>query len=503
MHVLAEADEDIGDARVAAILLLMLGGAVIRSYGLGDASLSLDEGFSAWVISLRFADLLRVVRHDVSPPLYYLLLKGWAGLFGDSESGLRSLSVVASVVCIPLAAVTVRRITSSRLGALSAAALLALSFRQIGFAQQARCYTLLALAMLVCLYSFVRREQGGWQWLISAAIAAAAGLWMHNIAILYFAGLNPVYLVMPSRRTLFRRAVELAALDAAVLALYSPWLPSLLFQLDYVKGLFWAPAPAASILVGTLVHSSGIAMGELAAIIGSSAAVAAVALGITGMLLVAGISDGAKRRWTLALALLAFVPIAISFAQAHLGSGVFVRKSFMPSEVPLALAFGIAASAGKRRWISLTLIGAMLAGQIICIVGGDRRASEGWRSVVSFINGHSDQTTLTVYLSNDAECMYPYYTRRLGQTPQAVTGVPASFFAGNPPRTMRRVTSDADLADLRETISRTKPSRVLLVLSAEPFHDPEGRTRKYLGEQMRLVESHEFPVCTVLEYAAR
>lgn len=122
---------------------------------------------------------------------------------------------------------------------------------------------------------------------------------------------------------------------------------------------------------------------------------------------------------------------------------------------------------------------------------------------MSFINSHSDENTLTVYLSNDPEYLYPYYTQRLGQSPQRVTGAPHSFFAGEPPRTMRRVTSDADLVDLRDEIDRLKPSRILLVLSSEGFHDPERRTRRLLDEQMQQVGTHDFPVCQVVEYAAR
>ena len=34
-------------------------------------------------------EMIRWVQADVHPPLYYLILKAWTGIFGTSEAGLR------------------------------------------------------------------------------------------------------------------------------------------------------------------------------------------------------------------------------------------------------------------------------------------------------------------------------------------------------------------------------------------------------------------------------
>src|SRR2546423_14003335 len=44
--------------------------------------------------------LLRPAPQDIHPPLYYVLLRGWADVFGFAEAGLRSFCAVASLVAI-------------------------------------------------------------------------------------------------------------------------------------------------------------------------------------------------------------------------------------------------------------------------------------------------------------------------------------------------------------------------------------------------------------------
>ena len=45
--------------------------------------------------------LLDILGSDVHAPLYFLLLKAWSALFGQSEYALRSLGATISLLCIP------------------------------------------------------------------------------------------------------------------------------------------------------------------------------------------------------------------------------------------------------------------------------------------------------------------------------------------------------------------------------------------------------------------
>src|SRR5271165_504462 len=78
--------------------------ALLRFYHLGAASLWSDEIFSRYyldVFGLHYV-LTDGLSNETNPPTYYLLLRGWMSLFGDSELALRSLSAAASILCVPV-----------------------------------------------------------------------------------------------------------------------------------------------------------------------------------------------------------------------------------------------------------------------------------------------------------------------------------------------------------------------------------------------------------------
>jgi len=47
--------------------------------------------------------MLNALRHDGVPPLYYLLLHAWIGVFGDGDVAVRALSGAISVATLPVA----------------------------------------------------------------------------------------------------------------------------------------------------------------------------------------------------------------------------------------------------------------------------------------------------------------------------------------------------------------------------------------------------------------
>lgn len=95
---------------LAAILLLMAVALFVRCYRLALPVLSVDEAFSWRLAQYAPADLIRRTAADVHPPLYYLLLKVWLAVAGDSPGSLRGFSVLWSVLTIPLLYLVCREI---------------------------------------------------------------------------------------------------------------------------------------------------------------------------------------------------------------------------------------------------------------------------------------------------------------------------------------------------------------------------------------------------------
>lgn len=78
-------------------LLPWAGGVVsgLFAFLLGwDRSLWFDEGYTVMVERLPFADMMHWLAVDAHPPLYYLLLRVWMAVFGDSFAAMRALSAV-------------------------------------------------------------------------------------------------------------------------------------------------------------------------------------------------------------------------------------------------------------------------------------------------------------------------------------------------------------------------------------------------------------------------
>lgn len=144
-------------SRIAVLVTLsslILVSLALRWKGIGVTNLWFDEGNSWYVAHLSWGALIDNIRASPLGPLYFAFLGRWMAIFGDSEAALRTPSLIASLLVIPITyAIGVRVFT--RRAALVAAALLAVSPLHLYFAQEARMYMPLtfmaALAALLYL----------------------------------------------------------------------------------------------------------------------------------------------------------------------------------------------------------------------------------------------------------------------------------------------------------------------------------------------------------------
>jgi uncharacterized membrane protein len=221
-----------------AILLLA---AILRFYRLSGQSLWADEGNSVALARRSFVEIARRTAFDIHPPFYYWLLKIWISIFGDSEIGLRSLSVVLGILLVFLIGVLGTRLFSSRVG-LIAAFIAALSPFQVYYSQEARMYMLLtvlgSLTMLITLiilkdYSGDKSSTGIG---IIYVLIVTAGLYTHYAYPIILLTVNLVALLWfwqarSHISTLSKRILNWLILQAIPILLYLPWLPTAWRQL--------------------------------------------------------------------------------------------------------------------------------------------------------------------------------------------------------------------------------------------------------------------------------
>ena len=142
-------------------------------------SIWFDESFSAYIIRFNFFDIAKYTASDVHPPLYYWILKIWAAVFGNTELGIRSLSLLFGCLAIVTAFILVNRLFGKRAARFSLL-FLVLSPMLVRYSQEARMYTMVAfialLATFVLTYAVNTKKKLPWA---VYGILVSLGMWTH------------------------------------------------------------------------------------------------------------------------------------------------------------------------------------------------------------------------------------------------------------------------------------------------------------------------------------
>ncbi len=192
-----------------ALLALLLATLGMRCWQLERRDFWLDEAYSVWNAS--GARPGRLARSDTpftrqdwapssdlgevfasiretenTPPLYFLVLRGWMALVGRSEAAVRGLSVLAGTLTVLALFLAARSLAGPR-AAWTAAWLLALWPMHVYYSREGRNYALAALFAVGLLHALLRarhetlagRPATRW-WLLYTA-AAVAGLYTNYL----------------------------------------------------------------------------------------------------------------------------------------------------------------------------------------------------------------------------------------------------------------------------------------------------------------------------------
>src|SRR5918992_355085 len=122
-----------------AVVALTAVAAGLRFSTLGAQSFWADEAAVAEFTGVGFGEIYDSLAQDVNAPFYYVVIWGWAKVFGSSEVGLRSLSAALGTATVPIAFAVGSALITRRAG-LALAALTAVSPLLIWYSQEARSY---------------------------------------------------------------------------------------------------------------------------------------------------------------------------------------------------------------------------------------------------------------------------------------------------------------------------------------------------------------------------
>jgi len=279
-RTVTRAPRSIGAAASATIGLAVLTGLAVglRVGHLGHR-LWMDEGIAVGIAGHPLARIPGLLRLDGSPPLYYVALHGWIAAFGSSDVAVHALSLLLAALCVP-AAWWCGTALGGRRTAWTLAALAACCPYLTVHATEARMYPLVVLLGLLCVGCFVRAFALERPRLpLWFALSLTLLLYTHNWALFLYAGLLAAALGVVAATPSGRRpalARRVAVGFGVPLALYAPWLPTLLFQARHT-GAPWGTAPAVDQLVRAPAAVLG-GTGPLAICVAAIVAPAAAAL---------------------------------------------------------------------------------------------------------------------------------------------------------------------------------------------------------------------------------
>lgn len=272
-------------------------GAVLGAIKLGSASVWLDEAVSANLASVPLREFLDLAgSKEANMSLYYLLLRPIRWING-SEWALRSLSVAAQTLSIPLL---------YRLGlrfdrgvAITAAGLLAINGFVVHYAHQARGYTLTLLLVVASTLLVVRATEksstGRW---VAFGVVAGLGLYVHFFTFFVLVGQLTALTMVKQLRPNPRHWIAIAAPLATLIA------PLAVFARSQRGGqIAWIPRTTFSTVVPTFKALVGL--GGKALLVAYFVAAAAGAMAILF-----------RRRRPLGILILftASVPVVLAFA---------------------------------------------------------------------------------------------------------------------------------------------------------------------------------------------
>jgi mannosyltransferase len=227
----------------AGFLVVLMAASIFNRTLYINGQFWMDEALTVGISSHSLSAIPGILRHDGSPPLYYLLLHGWMVLFGASESATHAMSLLFALITIPVGMWAGWSLFGRRAGYM-AATLFAFNAFLTNYSQETRMYSFMGLLGLLAttgyLHAFVFRRRG---YVILFAVSQALMFYTHAWGIFFAAGsvaaLYPIWRTSEDRRGVVRDAL-LAYVGAAVLFL--PWVPNFIYQAAHT-GAPWDHSP--------------------------------------------------------------------------------------------------------------------------------------------------------------------------------------------------------------------------------------------------------------------
>lgn len=491
----------------AVIVLTMVAAIWLRWTGLNAQSMWADEGYTTWFSQFSPAEQWHLLPWETQGPIYHILLHYWVSLWGTSVVSFRALSALFSTLSLAVFYLIARKMWSSRSFLILGLLLYSLSYFQIWYAKETRCYALLAFLLLASVYcELLTLEKATVLRLCGCALALSATLYTHNMAMFYLPGFVVVWFAYPSQMGLRRRIRNAMVVGAMVFLLYLPWLPILIKQIKAVHGYYWAPKPSLIDLLTSLCTFSGIDEWILQGVhhyvpiprVFGFWTWIPILLGILALCLVGTWRNvcSEDRRKSVSLQVFTLLPILLVFLWSRISTSVYVNRNLIGAcaLLPLVFCAPIAVQIGNRRKAFEIIACVILAGTVISLCL-HREDKDDWRGVTAYLLKLPERERLVVVIQPYCQILVHYYsTGQFSSYPKPdITGLVTQFnVAPTGPGILPDLAKADPLAILSPAISLHRYREIDVALQLDRLPVRVQAIPEYLQAHCSSVENMEF-----------
>ena len=341
---------------IGAICLIY---AFLRFWHLTDSCLWFDEIFSIHAAEMDWRNLFWFVAQDlIHPPLFYVLLKIWIIVVGESLFWLRFFPVLFSLLAVAPFVLLCRQLNFSALAIAVALSFFAVNGSLIKYAQEIRMYSLLLFLALVSLWLFVRFLNTGKGFLFFVIVNILL-VYSHYFGWLIIA--SEIFAGLILAREKLKR---IFIMPAAVLVSYAPWIYAV-WQASKInsnvgQNIGWMTKPNFTTVFQFAfdlfepIYFQNTNRDQLIIVL-ITLTIIAVSIIVFGFFLAEWKNENAvERRNFLLLLIFLFTPILLAFAASWiLPYSVWGTRHLIIAFAPLVILFGIIFSKIKFRELKI------------------------------------------------------------------------------------------------------------------------------------------------------
>lgn len=236
--------------------IILIGGFFLLIFRLTHESVWFDESYTWAIINHTFIEIVQYTTIDVHPPLYYLLLKAFCLLGGNSIFSIRLFSILGVLALAALGLGPIRRTNGNKTGLLFSF-LVFLTPINLSMAHEGRMYTWSAFFVTgTILYAYLAATGGKRSDWVKFGFLTLGAAYIHYYALLAVALIDSIIFVWLIRKD--RRQVRPYLITMGLVSIcYLPWIPVFINQMVLVKQNFWIPPMSLNSILDIFYYPFG------------------------------------------------------------------------------------------------------------------------------------------------------------------------------------------------------------------------------------------------------